>query len=72
MSTTECLFISFCEMTLLHVAAEEGHLDIVEYLVGKGANKNIKNLFKVSTYKRLYYTYPLIEDTSVLNGCLGT
>ena len=35
-------------MTLLHMAAEKGHLDIVKYLVGKGANKNMKNLSKVS------------------------
>ena len=35
-------------MTLLHMAAEGGHLNIVEYLVGKGANKNVENLSKVS------------------------
>jgi len=35
-------------MTLLHVAAEEEHLDIVKYLVEKGANKNIRNQSRVS------------------------
>ena len=30
------------------MAAEGGHLNVVEYLVRKGANKNVKNLSKVS------------------------
>jgi len=40
--------ISFYQMTLLHVAAEGGKLNIVEYLVGKWANVNTKNQFGVS------------------------
>ena len=35
-------------MALLHVAAEGGKLDVVEYLVGKCPNLNIKNQFEVS------------------------
>lgn len=45
-------------MTLLHVAAEEGHFNIVEHLVKKGANKNTKNQSGVSigdcTTKQIY------------------
>ena len=41
-------------MTPLHVAAKKGdRLDIVEYLIGKGANINIEDYSGVSG--RLYY-----------------
>lgn len=31
--------------TLLHTAAANGHLKIVEYLIGRGANPNVKNVY---------------------------
>ena len=72
-STKEDVFISLCQMTLLHMAAEEGHLDIVKYLVKKGAYKDTKNQSKVSigdcTTKQIY---PLIEDTSACTLILDT
>ena len=32
------------EQTPLMVAAENGHLELVFYLIGKGANKNLKRI----------------------------
>ena len=40
------------QRTPLHWAAREGHVDIVKYLVDKGADPNIKDNFEVS--KREY------------------
>ena len=44
---TDYFVILFYQMAL-HVAAEGGKLDVVEYLVGKCPNLNIKNQFEVS------------------------
>ena len=38
-----CLSVSLHQKVPLHMAAEEGHKDIVECLVDKGADINIKN-----------------------------
>ena len=37
-------------MTLLHVAATEGRVNIVECLIKKGADTNVKNLVGVRLY----------------------
>ena len=39
----------FFQVTLLHLAAEGGHTDTVEYLVSKEADVNIKDKHGVST-----------------------
>ena len=47
----------------MHVAAERGHLDVVKYLVGRGADINIKDDYGVcdngdvhmKLYTGLYY-----------------
>ena len=42
----------------MHVAAERGHLDVVKYLVGRGADINIKDDIGVRDgvhYTGLYY-----------------
>ena len=36
------------QYTPLHTAAREGHVDMVRYLVDKGADPNISRIFSVS------------------------
>ena len=45
--------LSHHQRTPLYMAAEGGHMSIVEYLVNvKGANINIEDVFKVTGYRR--------------------
>ena len=43
-----CSLLSPHQDTPLHVAAEGGHTDSVQYLIDKGAGINIKNKTEVS------------------------
>ena len=45
--------------TALHLASSKGHLDIVKYLIEKGADINIK--IKVSVYCHYYSYYDQYE-----------
>ena len=49
-------FFSLHQMTPLHVAAEEGRYKIMGYLVGKGADINVKDDNKVSQTTLVYGT----------------
>lgn len=42
------LFFSLNQMTPLHIAAEEGHMDIVQYLVDSQAHINARDNHRVS------------------------
>ena len=50
------LFFSLNQMTPLHIAAEEGHMDIVQYLVDSQAHINARDNHRVSVcnYMRLF------------------
>ena len=43
-----CSLLSPHQGTPLHVAAEGGHTDSVQYLIDKGAGINVKNNYGVS------------------------
>ena len=57
-------FYSPHQFTPLHSAAEEGHVDIVRYLVDKGADLNVKDEIGVSTLLTVNY-YCWLEFVSV-------
>ena len=56
MITTSVLCLNFIyhQRTPLHVAAEEGHTDIVRYLGPKVPDINIKDDYEVIVIMRLY------------------
>ena len=57
---TTILFLSSCQITPLHVAAEGGRVGTVESLVAKGADINIKDDKGVSAEAELYHFFCLI------------
>ena len=48
----ECYFLHFFfqQNTPLHLVAKEGYLDVVRYIVDKGADVNVRNHCGVSAY----------------------
>ena len=45
-----CSLLSPHQDTPLHVAAHRGHTETVQYLIGKGAEINIRNKYGVSEW----------------------
>ena len=61
-------FCFYHQRTPLHVAAENGHTDIVKYLGNKVLDINITDKYGVGIIMRLYY-YILIEWCIPVNTC---
>lgn len=56
-------YFLFChQITLLHVAATEGRVNIIESLVRKGADTNVKDLAGVS---EIIYAYNISDDKCI-------